>query len=527
MRAFAGTGRMIRLQVRTAPLSLIVTVLAIAGTTAAVMSSIAELYDTAAQRALYAATLGASPATAAINGRGFDLDTLGGIAAYEVGFFALLLLPAVVLLQAIRATRAQEDLGRYELISAMRVGRLAPLLSSVLLLAVGIVLACGLAAWVALQLDYESSGTIRYFTALALFFLVIAGFGFVCAEVGQSARTASGLAFGGLLLTYLLRALIDGNSWDAGWTTPMGWLALARPYSPDPPIWPYLALGACALLLGALALTLRARRDLGAGLIAPRPGPVTGKITRPAALIGQITVVAMATWGGAAAAWGLSMGMLAEEMQALVQTNPLLAQALAGETDSPGEILSFLAVALVAVMACAFGVQAVGRCASEETAGRLGVVFSTSVSRTAFWIRAFAVITAEAMVVLAVGALGYGLAAMATGMDWAFARDALEAGAGYAAPVVATLGLAIALYALAPRLAGLAWLLPLWSTVVLVLGETLQLPEWARNLSPMEWPGMLPVESVDGAAWVVLVALGLVAMAGALPRLRHRDLAAG
>lgn len=208
------------------------TVLAIAGTTAAVMSSIAELYDTAAQRALYAATLGASPATAAINGRGFDLDTLGGIAAYEVGFFALLLLPAVVLLQAIRATRAQEDLGRYELISAMRVGRLAPLLSSVLLLAVGIVLACGLAAWVALQLDYESSGTIRYFTALALFFLVIAGFGFVCAEVGQSARTASGLAFGGLLLTYLLRALIDGNSWDAGWTTPMGWLALARPYSP-------------------------------------------------------------------------------------------------------------------------------------------------------------------------------------------------------------------------------------------------------------------------------------------------------
>lgn len=527
MSAVTGTGRLVLLQVRTMPLALLATLLVIAGTTAAVASGIAELYDSPDQRLVYAATLGSSPMTAAINGRGYDLDLLGGIAMYEIGFFGLLLLPAMVLLLAIRSTRGQEDLGRGDLITAMRVGRLAPLAAGITVLTITIAAACAL-MWLAMvALGYEPAGTARYCSALALFLVGIGGLGFCCAEIGQSARTAYSLAFGGLLAVYLLRAVIDGNSWDAEWVTTMGWLAAARPYSAQPPVWPYLALGAAAIASPAVALVLRARRDLGAGLIAPRPGRANGTLKTPGALIGYLTRSPTLAWGAAAVVWGAAMGLLAEEMRTLVETNPLLAQALAGETDSPEYILSYITVALVALLASAFGLQAVGRLAAEETAGRLGVVFSTTVGRARFWIRAVAVLTGQALLVLAAGALSYGLVAVAMGAQWSVARTAFEAGAGYAAPVLLTLGLALVSYAASARWVTIGWLVPLWASVVLLLGETLQLPTWARNLSPLEWSGMLPIESVDTATTVVLLVLGAAAVAVAVPRLVSRDLAAG
>ena len=85
-RPLAGLGRMTVLGLRTSWRGpALVAVICIALVTA-IAVGVEGLYPTRAQRVEYAATAGASGISTAFNGRGYALDTLGGITGIEVGF---------------------------------------------------------------------------------------------------------------------------------------------------------------------------------------------------------------------------------------------------------------------------------------------------------------------------------------------------------------------------------------------------------------------------------------------------------
>ena len=90
MTAVEGTTRIIRLLLRTGWRRLLLWWGACTALVVATCAGTVSLYPEASDRATYAATLGRSTATAAFNGRGYDLHTLGGIGAYEVGFLGQL-----------------------------------------------------------------------------------------------------------------------------------------------------------------------------------------------------------------------------------------------------------------------------------------------------------------------------------------------------------------------------------------------------------------------------------------------------
>ena len=82
MRQFAGFWRLLALQSRCSWRLLLLCPLGLACGVVAVASGVRELYAGVEERAIYAATLGASAASMALNGRGYDLEHLGGITAY-------------------------------------------------------------------------------------------------------------------------------------------------------------------------------------------------------------------------------------------------------------------------------------------------------------------------------------------------------------------------------------------------------------------------------------------------------------
>lgn len=100
--------------------------------------------------------------------------------------------------------------------------------------------------------------------------------GLVAAQLAQTGRGVHLLALGLLVANYLLRGWQDATHGNLTWLGPQQWFAEVRGFSDSPPAWPWLAFAVWIALVGALAVVLGARRDLGAGLFRLPPGPAAG-----------------------------------------------------------------------------------------------------------------------------------------------------------------------------------------------------------------------------------------------------------
>lgn len=523
---FTGTALLVRTHLRCGWRALTAWIAGAAALVVATGVGIAALYPTLADRETYAATAGASPAAAAFNGRGYDLTTLGGITAYEVGFMGLLGLPIVALHLAIRFSRREEDAGRTELVTAGRVGRLAPVAAAGLTLVLtwaAFVVACAVGLTAA---GLPAAGSGRYAAGLGLYAACCGAVGLVVAEVSREARTAYGLGLALTLLAFLLRAIVDGRHLEEDLAGPTGWLAQLRPFG-DWAGWPLLAYAGSALAAWVLAALVAHRRDLGGGLVPTRPGPAYGvaRLGTSTGLAWRFLRPAFLGWALGMGAWSLALGGLSGEMTDIVRANPAMLAAFG--VARPEDLLTAMTLLLGAIGAASFGVSAMMRLAREEAAGRLALVLSTRTSRTRLWAGWLfvAALLAATILVVAAGALGLAMA-WSTGR-WAHLSTGLRAGLALVVPVLVVLAATAVVQGVAPSYTGIGWILVGWVTVVGVLAETLRLPQWARGLSPLYRAGNVPIDDPNGIALVAMGALAVVLVVLGLSRFRTRDLAAG
>lgn len=527
MTTFAGTWRVIEGHWRTGWLGLLLWPAAMAALVIGTASGVSALYPSAEGREIYAATLGASPASLAFNGRWQDLTTMGGITGYEVGFMGLLLFPPIVLHIAVSRTRAEEDSGRAELLTAGCVGRLAPITGALVSLTVAFLLFAVAAVAGLAAVGLPVRGVLWYAGSLALFAWWFGAMGLLTAQLGGSTRAAMGL---GLLVAFgmfLVRAVIDGRGIDAQWATPMGWLPLVRPFSSEPAAGPMVlfALSGLAILVGAAAVAVR--RDLGAGVLEPRPGPAQGSagLGHPVGVAWRLTRGPLIGWAMGLIAWGAAIGTLTGEMADLVAANPGIGTMLG--SGRPEDIVTALAVVVVALGGGALGLQALGVLQGEESSGRLGLVLSSPIGRVRVWGSWWLVIAVEVAAVMVLGAVALGLSTW-----WATDRsgalgDAVAAAAAYCLPILALVALA-ALAGMIVR-GGLmvGWAILAWTAIVAFLAETLRLPDWSRQLSVLEQVGRVPIETPEVSALVGFAGLMLAASGLATGYGRVRDLRAG
>lgn len=525
-RPLAGTARVSRLLARSARWSLLMWTVVVTGLVVASAQGVISLYDSAADRAGYAATTGGSAATAAMAGRPHDLDTVGGIAAFEIGFFTMLVFPVIAVHLAIRLTRSHEDAGRIEQVRAAPVGALAPVVAGGIV-AAAVAPAVGLLTWIGLTaVGLPAAGAGWYAAGLTGELVFFTALGLLAAQAGRTSRAAHSVALGVFAASTLLRAVIDGRGLDAVWLTPTGWLAEIRPFGSDPRAWPVLALAGAAVVLATAALAVAARRDLGGGLIAERPGPRTGvrALGTPIGLWWRLGRGTFGLWMSVTVGWGLVMGVLASELEAQFAENPAIASFVGADGGPPASLLVWLATVMQALLVAAMAVQVVSQIRDEEAAGRTTLVTTTRVRR-GHWVWAGVVVLLARIVAMAVaGALALYAGLRLVGADPSLDARVVDSLLAHLPGVLAIAGLAVLLYAVRPATVGAAWAVVGWSAVVAILAESLSLPEWSRALSPFHLVGRVPVERADGTAVVALLVGTLVASALAGWALSRRDL---
>lgn len=521
----SGLASLIRLQWRTSWPMLLGLPAFMAGIVVATGAGIREMYPTLQERVLYEASMGESPVSLAFNGRGYELQTFGGITAYEVGFMGQMAVPIIGVVIAVNLTRRLEETGILELITASRVHRVAvPLAAAISCLIAWTLFAVLGAAGMYLD-DYDLWEAVKYLVIMALFGMAYSGIGLFVGQIASTARSATGLGLGVVLGLLLARAVIDGRDLDLTWATPPGWVAEAHPWGTWVwwPVWAFTVM----ILVGVVtAVAVCGYRDLGSGVLAQRLGRAhaRARLGTPFGLIWRLCSGAVLSWLAGATVWAAGIAAMTQSFIDVVAQNPTLT-AIFGEDVE--KVTGVIALLLMSVMAISTGLMVINRMGAEESAARLGLLVAGRVPRWRWWLAwsVFALVSSAAVLIYSV--VVFGVTQWQILDRWEFVRQAITAGADYLAPVSMLVAFGVLVTTVAPGWRGLSWIFPVGVFVIGVLADALRLPDWARNLSPLELVGQVPAADPDRQAEVVMVVIGVAALVVAWQVMIRRDLHRG
>jgi ABC-2 type transport system permease protein len=532
MSALAGTGTLARLALRRDRVLMPVWILVLVAVVASSASASVALYPTVESRVQAAETANATPALVALYGRVYDTTSLGGISLLKLTGFGAVLVAILMAMTVVRHTRGEEEAGRLELMGAGVMGRYAPL-ASALLLTLGSSIALGVLTGLALAgVGLPAAGSLAFGLAWACAGATFAAVAAVTAQLSASARTANGLWAAALAAAYLLRALGDtagdgGSAW-LSWLSPIGWSQQIRPFAGDR--WPVALLPAASVVvLTAVAIALVARRDVGAGLVAARPGPAAAprSLRSPLALAWRLQRGQLLAWLVASALLGTVLGNIASDVGGLLDSPQAKQLVLKlGGVQSLTDAFLATEFGFVGVIVSVYGIQAAMRLRAEESALRAEPLLATAVTRSRWLWSHTTVALAGATVVLAVGGLMAGLSHGASTGQGAGAVPPLLAAALVQVPAVWVLvGLVVTLFGVAPRLVVGAWVALVLFLLLGELGALLGLSPHVIDVSPFAHVPRLPGGDFSAApvGWLTVVAAALLLVGTAAFRRRDLD----
>lgn len=521
-----GTAALVRLILRRDRTRLPIWILAIVAIVFASATAVADLYSTPEQIASYGSTLGTSAAAIALAGPPFGLDSIGGIVVYEASITALLGVALMAIFLTNRHTRAEEEAGRTEVLRSTVVGRHAPMAAVLIVVAAACMLVgAGVAAGVA-SIDVPVGGAALFGAAIAALGIVFACLTAAVAQLMTNGRGVIGIMLAILGTSYAVRAVGDLGDGTLSWLSPMGWSQQVSAFE-DNLWWPLAISAAFSVVMIIVAVALASRRDLGAGIVPPRPGPATGSplLGSAAGLAFRLQRGSIIGWAVGVFAGGLAFGSFSREVQVMVEENPQLADIF-GEAGAASLTDAFFATAMlvISLLGAAFAVSSALHVRGEESAGRIEPLLATGVSRTRLLIEHMAVTLAATVVVVGLGGAGIGLAYGLITDDLGAVGQMLGNALVYLPAALVLAGLAVLLIGWLPRFAAASWAGVAVCFVIGWLGGLLRFPEWFENLSPFTHTPTVPVDPVTLAPLLILAAIALLMTGAGVLGFQRRDI---
>ena len=525
MSDLSGTWTLVRFTGHRDRLRIVVWIASIVLLVAVTAPSIKDLFPTQGDLDKAAVASAANDAVIVFNGPVQGLATVGGEVAFQVGTATLVLVALMSLLMVTRCTRAEEESGRTELLRATPLGRHAEIAAGLVVAAAMNLVVGGLIAAALIGQSLPVGGSLVFgasSVALGLFFVAVA---LTTAQVTENPHLASGLAGAVLGVAFMLRALGDIGDGRLSWLSPIGWSQKTRPYAGDQG-WPLLIPLMLTVVLLYVALTLYARRDIGAGLVQPRPGRARAprNLASPLGLAVRLQRAAVLTWAVAMFIVGVGFGSVANAISGFVgdsQTMKEIIAQLGGATLVDAYLGT--AVFMMAIIAACYGVQSVQRLRSEETLLHAEQLLTTPTSRSAWVASHVEVALVGSFVVLLAAGLGTALPYAILTHDAGQVPRIVGAMLVYLPAVWLVVGLSTALFGLVPQAMGAAWAAVAAYFLLGFFGELLKVPGWVQDLSPFQQTPHLPAAVLALLPLTIITLLVVALLATAVAGFHHRD----
>jgi len=333
-----------------------------------------------------------------------------------------------------------------------------------------------------------------------------------------------------LAAAFTLRAVGDAGTRAEflSWLSPAGWSLQVRPFAGDR-FWVlgfHLALTAG---LVAVAYLLLARRDVGAGLIAERPGPARAG----AGLRGAMTLAwrldrgALVLWTVGLCLYGLIIGSIVNGIGDEIGDSQVARDVVSrlGGSDAMEQAFIAVAFSMLGMVAAAFAISLTLRLHHEESTQHAEAVLAGAVSRTR-WLAShlvFSIVGSAAALLIAglVTGVTYGASAGdVTGkLPTVLGTVAVQLPAVWL-PAAVT----VALFGLLPRFTPVAWGVLVAFIAVFLLGSLSNSPQWLLDLEPFTHIPHVGTGEFTAAPLVWLVAIDSALITLGVIAFRRRDL---
>ncbi|MDL9938030.1 ABC transporter permease [Gordonia sp. ABSL1-1] len=520
---FAGTAMMLRLMLRREWLTITITLAVFLLLNVSTAASINSMYPGAAERQAARAGLGANSAFRFLLGPLDHTDSAASMTVWRAGLFMVAALGVCVVLQVVRQTRKEEELGRAELVRSGVVGPLAPLSAAAIAASVFSIVVALAMSLMLFPLGAEAADVAAVFAQYASTGMAAAGAALVTAQVAKTSHIANMTAASVVLVGYLLRGVADstgGWGW-LRWLTPMGWAQLIDPFG-DNNLWFALTSVVVFAAGWSLAAAVTNRRDLGGGLIAPRPGPADARhMGSIEVIVARLSAPLLGSWVGGVIVYGLVVGFMQPSVSQLAEGNSKFDEIIR-QTTTPADLETLFGMTMMTFFAIAAGAWTVNlttRMHGEEHAARTEVLLATPASRSRFLFAyiemamlGVVAILASAVVSIIVGN------ALAGGDAGRAGADLVQAALAQLPAALVVSSLVLALYGIRSRLVMLGWFIVLVALFLGPMSGMFDLPQWVKDLSPYTHTPLVPVEPMRWLPVVVMACLAaaLVALAQAV-----------
>jgi ABC-2 type transport system permease protein len=499
----------------------------IVGITLLVLStaaSIEGLYPTQADLDKAAQTANENAAIIALNAPSYALDTLGGQVVFNVGSFGYVVMALMGMFLVGRHTRADEENGRTELLRATVLGRNAPVTAVLVAAAGAFAVLGGLITLSMLSQDLPMAGSVLYGAAMGGFGLLFACVTAVTVQVTEHNRAA--LGFAGALLggAYVVRAVGDVGDGTLSWASPMGWAQAARPYAGER-WWTLPLLAAAAALCVGVAFALQGVRDLGAGLVPPRPGPpvASAALVRPGGLALRLQRASLAAWTVGLGLAGVSYGSVGQDVRDLIGDNNAFEDIIAQGGGSLTDAFFTTSLLMLALIAGGFAISSTLRLRSEEVGGRAEPLLATGLGRTRWVTSYLAVALAGSAALMAAAGFGMGLTYGLSVSDLGQVGRLVGAAVAFVPALWVLVGVTLVLFGFAPRTTAVAWGVLVACFVIALFAELLDLPSWLSDVSPFQHVPAMPAQGFALTPIVALMAVAAALIAAGVAGFRRRD----
>lgn len=486
-------------------------------------------YPTLKDRLGFAHAFGGNASVRLFYGKPYDLLSVGGYTAWRIGGFVAIIAAMWGVLAAVRATRAEEDAGREELVLAGLLSRRDAYLAALMAAGAGLLM-----LWLALFVGFvgarlPAGGSAYLALATVSTVPVFVGVGALASQLASTRRLAIEISTAVLTVALVLRVIADtasGLQW-LRWSTPLGWAEELRSFTGTHAWVLLLPIAATALLL-VTAGTISARRDVGSGLLSARDSgpPRLRLLSSPTALAVREERGSFAGWLFGLGFFALIIGLISTTVSSAGISNNLQREiqklGAVSITKPSGYIgLSFLFFVLAVSLYCCSQIAAARH---EEAEQRLETLFALPADRYRWLAGRLAIALGGAIAISLVLGVFAWAGAVLQNADVTL-TSMLEAGANCLPVSLLFLGLGALAFALIPRSsAGIAYGLVAVAFVWQLFGGILGAPHWLLDLSPFQHVGLVPAQAFKLQAAAIMLALAALSAAAALWLFRRRDL---